>query len=424
MDFSAVNPFSVTWGKFANGERMPFLVSPETGMPLEEPTYWITADRRAMGMQPNTLSNELRALSYLYLWAAARGVNVSLRLSEGVFFSLSEVLDIANFCGLYVADAAKQIAPTSPKVVSLNSRRTSKRVQAGEKQNRLTAIRRFIEFTSADFLSRLSPWPHRWSYYSAVRNECLKALDGQRKGLVRRNNDDVGQREGLSEDAIKRLRDVIQPDHPENPFNKEVRFRNYLIVLLFLNLGVRRGELGGLMVADCSLGSKGTLTIHRRPDNPHETRSMPAATKTAARLLPLGGRLTELLHEWITQYRAKIPGARFHPYLIVSSETGKPMSLSNFNKIFERLRNVVPGLPKELSPHVLRHSWNDWFSEESDKKGFAEEDEIKWRKRLMGWRSEDSAAHYLRRSVRRRSNEVLETMQNELTIKMPGSTDE
>ncbi|MBO9184570.1 tyrosine-type recombinase/integrase [Rhizobium sp. L80/93] len=424
MGFGAVNPFSLTWGKFANGERMPFLVSPETGVPLEQPTYWITADRRAMGMQPNTLSNELRGLSYLYLWAAARGVNVSIRLSEGVFFSLSEVVDIANFCGLYVADAAKQMASPSPKVVSLNSRRTSKRVQAGEKQNRLTAIRRFIEFTSADCLSQLSAWPQKWSHYNAVRNECLKTLDGQRKGLVRRNNDDVGQREGLAEDVIKRLRDVIQPDHPENPFNSNVRFRNYVIVLLFLNLGVRRGELGGVMVADCSLGSKGTLTIHRRPDNPNETRRVAAATKTAARVLPLGGRLTELLHEWITQYRSKISGARRHPYLIVSSETGKPMSLSNFNKIMDRLRQAVPGLPKELTPHTLRHSWNDWFSEESDKKGFTDEDEVKWRKRLMGWRSEDSAAHYLRRTVRRRSNAVLEAMQNELVIGRRGPVDE
>ncbi|NEH27461.1 tyrosine-type recombinase/integrase [Rhizobium ruizarguesonis] len=419
----SVNPFSLRWGKFANGERMPFLVSTETGIPLEGPTYWIIADRRALGMQPKTLANELRALSYLYLWAAARDIDVALRLSEGVFFSLSEIMDIANFCGLYVADAIKQIASASSKVVPISTRRTSNRVQSVEKRNRLTALRRFIEFTSADFLSLLSAWPQRWSHYNAVRSECLKTLDGQRKGLVRRNNDDVGQREGLAEDVIKRLRDVIEPDHPENPFNPKVRLRNYLIVLIFLNLGVRRGELGGVMVADCSLGSKGTLTIHRRPDDPNETRSTAAATKTAARVLPLGGRLTELLHEWITQHRSKIPGARLHPYLIVSSETGKPMSLSNFNKIIDRLRQAVPGLPKELTPHILRHSWNDWFSEESDRKGFTEENEVKWRKRLMGWRSEDSASHYLRRTIRRRSNTVLETMQNELMVGKRGPLD-
>ncbi|WP_313665792.1 site-specific integrase [Shinella sp.] len=424
MDSDSVNPFSVAWGKFSNGERMPFLISTETGMPLAEPSYWVIAERRALGMQPNTLANELRALSHLYIWAAAREVDIPLRLREGTFFSLSEIVDIANFCGLYVADALNQIASASSKVVPLRTRRTPRRVQSGEKQNRLTAIRRFIEFTSADFLSRLSAWPQRWTHYNAVRSECLKTLDGQRKALVRSKRNDVGQREGLAEEVIKRLRDVIQPDHPENPFRPKVRFRNYLIVLLFLNLGVRRGELGGVMVADCFLGSKGTLTIHRRPDNPNDTRRLPAATKTAARMLPLGGKLTEIVHEWITQYRSKIPGARFHPYLIVSSETGKPMSLSNFNKIMDRLRQAVPGLPSDLTPHVLRHSWNDWFSEESDKKGFTEEDEVKWRKRLMGWRREESAVHYLRRTVRRRSNAVLEIMQNELNIEKRGPVSE
>ncbi|MFT2212938.1 tyrosine-type recombinase/integrase [Rhizobium giardinii] len=423
MSLDSVNPFSVRWGKFANGERMPFLVSTETGMPLEGPTYWVIAERRALGMQPNTLANELRALSFLYLWATARHIDVARRLSEGVFFSLSEIMDIANFCGLYVPEAIRQIASASSKVVPLNSRRTSQRVQSGEKQNRLTAIRRFIEFTSADFLSQLSAWPQRWAHYNAVRSECLKTLDGQRKGLVRRHNDDVGQREGLEEDVIVRLRSVIEPDHPENPFKPQVRFRNYVIVLLLLNLGIRRGELGGLMVADCSLGSKGTVTIHRRPDEPQDSRREKAATKTAARVLPVGDRLAELIHELITRYRSKIAGARVHPYLIVSSQTGKPMSLSNVNKIMERLRKAVPGLPDDLTPHILRHSWNDWFSVEMDKQGVSEEREIKWRKRLMGWRKEESARHYLRRTVRRRSDEVLMKMQDELDVRIPGGSE-
>lgn len=95
------------------------------------------------------------------------------------------------------------------------------------------------------------------------------------------------------------------------------------------------------------------------------------------------------------------------------------MSLSNINKVLERLRQAVPGIPPELTPHALRHSWNDWFSDASDKKGFTAENEMKWRKRLMGWRNENSASHYLRRTVRRRSDAVLADMQNEL---VPGKT--
>ncbi|MCQ1572090.1 site-specific integrase [Neorhizobium galegae] len=416
----SVNPYCIRWGKFLNGERMPFLVKRFIGTPLEDPTYWIMADRRALGMQPNTLENELRALSFFYLWADARGIDIQRRLSDGVFFSLNEITDLANFCGLYIGKAVSQIPSASSKAASLTDNRKTKRGQSGEKRNRLTAIYSFVEFTSADHLSLLSPWPSRWGHYSAVRNECLKTLGAQRKGGGRRNRDDMGQREGLDENVLMRLRDVINPDHPENPFEPQVRFRNYVIILLLLALGIRRGELCGLKVPDCSFGTNGTLTVHRRPDDPADPRKNKPATKTAARLLPLNPMLSDLVHELITYHRSKIPGARLHPFLIVSCDTGKPMSLSNVNKIMERLRDAVSGLPDELSAHILRHSWNDWFSLRMDREGYSEENEVKWRMRLMGWRDPDTARHYLRRTVRRRSDEVLRDMQDQLDIRGDG----
>lgn len=419
-----VNPYCLRWGRFTNGERMPFLVTRLTGIPMEDPTYWMIVGRRSLGMQPNTLGNELRALSFFYLWSDARGIDISQRLRDGVFFSLSEITDLANFCGLYIGKAVSQIAPTSTKVVYLKDHRKPKIGQSGEKQNRLTAIRSFVAFTSADHLSELSPWPDRWDHYSAVRVECLKVLDSQRRHEGRRNRDDVGQREGLDEDVLKRIRDVVDPDHPENPFEPQVRFRNYVIIMLLLALGIRRGELCGVKVSDFSFGTKGTLTIHRRPDDPADPRHHKPATKTAARLLPLNAMLSDLVHEWITHHRSQVPGARLHPFPIVSSDTGKPMSLSNVNKIMERLRNAVPGLPAELTTHMLRHSWNDWFSLEMDKKGFSEGQEVKWRMRLMGWRNPDSASHYLRRTIRRRSDQVLREMQDQLDVRVSDSEEQ
>ncbi|NLR96056.1 site-specific integrase [Rhizobium sp. P38BS-XIX] len=416
MANSLVNPYCIRWAKFNDGERMPFLVKRSTGTPLEDATYWMIAHRRILGVQSNTLGNELRGLFFIYLWADARGVDIQQRLAEGVFFSLSEITDLGNFCGLSIEKAVRQTASRSPKVASLQDRRKATKGLSGEKRNRLAAIYSLIEFTSADYLSRLSPWPSRWDHYNSVRSECLKTLDGQRKGGGRRSRDDVGQREGLDEDVLNRLRDVVEPDHSENPFKPEVRFRNYVIIMLLLALGIRRGELCGLKVTDCLFGTKGTVTVHRRPDDPADPRKHKPATKTAARVMPLNPKLVDLVHEWITHHRSKIAGARLHPYLIVSSDTGKPMSLSNVNKIMERLRDAVPGLPVGLTAHILRHSWNDWFSLEMDKKGYSEDEEVKWRMRLMGWRDPDTARHYLRRTVRRRSDEVLREMQDQLTI--------
>jgi hypothetical protein len=51
-----------------------------------------------------------------------------------------------------------------------------------------------------------------------------------------------------------------------------------------------------------------------------------------------------------------------------------------------------------------------------DRKGIPGDQEAKWRARLMGWRREESAEAYLRRTVRKRSNEVLVEIQDRLDI--------
>ncbi|RUV68246.1 site-specific integrase [Mesorhizobium sp. M1A.F.Ca.IN.020.30.1.1] len=411
------------WSKFADGERMPFLVWAATSIPLQAPTYWVVSKRRPSGIQPNTLHNDLRALMYLYLWADARGVDLQDRLESGALLTLTEVVDLDTFCGRYLDEAVGELPGQDGHVIRLVVRKSNNKKKASrrtvnliEKRNRLKAVYSFLEYASADHLSRLHLWPDRWSHYSSVRDNCLQWIRTRYEAIKKPSRNDLGAREGLEEAEVARLRAVIEPDHPENPFEPKVRFRNYLIIRLLLGVGVRRGELLGIRIEDCKLGSNGTVTVHRRPDDPDDPRKVQPSSKTEARVLPLNGRLTEILYEWIVHHRPKIAGARKHPFLIVDCDDGRPLSLSAVNKLMRRLRRRVPGLPEKLSAHVLRHSWNDAFSDAMDRKSVPGDQEAKWRARLMGWRREESAAAYLRRTVRRRSNEVLIEMQDGLDI--------
>ncbi len=358
----------------------------------------------------------------LYLWADLSRLDLMERITEGTFFSLAEIIDLSNICGWYLQDILAALDRKASNVTTLASHLPMGNVQSGEKRNRLNVIRSFLEFTSTDHLSRLQAWPNRWALYRDMREECLNHFTAHIKGLRAPNRDDVDEREGLDPAALARLREVIDPDHPENPFEQQVRFRNFLMIRLLIELGIRRGELLGIMLSDCDVtGERGFITIHRRPDNPHDTRSGAAvASKTTARKLELSARTTQLVYEWITHHRSKLPGTKKgkSQFLIVSIPSGKPMSLSNVNKMFTALRTRVSDLPKEVAPHVLRHTWNDTFSEYIDKAGVSEEDEVEWRKRIMGWRNEGSARSYLRRTVRRRSNDVLRVMHDDLDIRV------
>ncbi|WEA59539.1 site-specific integrase [Rhizobium sp. BJ04] len=409
-----VNPYRIEWTSFENGERMPFLVKAETGLPLQEPTFWVVASRRPLGVQPNTLANDLRSLVYLFLWSDLRGINVQERILNGRFLTLSEILDLVNLCGRFVDAILTELHVETGNVVALPVPEAAS-VRAGERRNRLAAIHRYLSFTSADCLSELQGTP-AWDRHNAMRKQFLDTLAGYRDALVVPKSAKIFGKEGLAKAVLRRLLEVIEPDHPDNPFIKEVRFRNFVIVRLLIELGMRRGELLGLKVSDCSFGSEAAfITIHRRPDDPDDPRHNKPSTKTEARLLELGDRLSDILHRWIVEHRRTYTNARRHDFLIVSTPDGDPMSLDNVNKIFASLRRKVSGLT-HVTPHVLRHTWNDLFSETADRKGFSPDDEVTWRAHSMGWRDKDSAKHYLARTVRARSNEVVREIQDNLTL--------
>ncbi|WP_461583351.1 hypothetical protein [Tepidiphilus sp. HLB4] len=91
------------------------------------------------------------------------------------------------------------------------------------------------------------------------------------------------------------------------------------------------------------------------------------------------------------------------------------MTLSAVGKLFKELRERCPSLPKELSAHVLRHTWNDVFSREMERKGVAPENERQIRSYLMGWSpTSDTAAVYTRRYVRNKAKEISLGLQEKL----------
>jgi integrase len=411
------NRYRVEWAVFSCGERMPFLVDNATGIPVQAATYWIVAERRKLNNQSRTLENELRSLIYLYLWADLRGIRLDERLATGKLLAQAELINLDDMAGLFMDEllASFETDGGDPK-------RSKGAASSGEKYNRLSVFHNFLAFSSTEYLLSLTHWPERVLAHSVVRDLCLDTLKKYRDACAKPSSS-LDEREALEEAALKRLREVIEIDHPENPFHKSVRYRNYMIIMLLLVLGIRRNELLGIKVGDCNLGMEGTITIHRRPDDPENRgRGHGVGSKTKARVLAIGPRVVEIVHHWIVRVRAKIPGARTKSnYLIVSHDKGEPLSESSINKMFSRLRRFVPDLPKELTPHVLRHTWNDLFSKASDTNGIAEKDEIRMRKEAMGWDGDGTPETYLKRTTRRKVDNLLRQQQDGMNIRVKRS---
>ncbi|RMQ38913.1 Integrase protein [Pseudomonas amygdali pv. mori] len=389
----ALNPYAVKTLVLGSGERLPVLIALTTGAPLFEPSVYVLSEIRATNRASNTIDQVLRSIMVLQLFLDSTGVDIQQRIRQGGVFRLNELDELVRHCRRPIADqlkrnslprAEKSVTRTSAESVRLVQRQSAPTEVAGHTAaNRIRVIRNYLDwlvrYHMASYRLGATKRERLWNEWTS----CKEALDARLPRHKARNT--IGQREGLQPEVAERLLNVTSPTSPENPWKGGgTCIRNALLVRWFYELGLRRGEVLNVRISDIDFQSE-QLTVARRADDPEDPRKDQPLVKTRDRKIPLSSGLCKLTYEYITNTRRAIEGARRHPFLFIAMGTGAPLSLSGVNAIFAELRNAFSGEFDTVTPHVLRHTWNDRFSELMDKAKVSEADEERMRSFLMGW---------------------------------------
>lgn len=415
----ALNPYAVKTLVLSSGERLPVLIALATGAPLFEPSVYVLSEIRANNRASNTIDQVLRSIMVLQLFLDSSGIDLERRIRQGAVFRLSELDELVRHCRRPVAEQLKcSSIPTSRKSVRRSAaesvRLVQRQVAPGEvaghtAANRVRVIRSYLDWLVRYHMARYHSgateggrlW-NEWTY-------CKEALNARLPRHKGRNT--VGQREGLPPELVEKLLNVTSPTSPENPW-KGTCIRNALLVRWFYELGLRRGEVLNVKIPDINFQSE-ELTVVRRADDPEDPRKDQPLVKTRDRKIPLSPGLCKLTHEYITNIRRATEGARRHPFLFIAMGTGAPLSLSAVNVIFAELRNAFNGEFDAVTPHLLRHTWNDRFSDVMDKLKVSEVEEERMRSFLMGWvPTSKTSVNYTRRHVRLKAQQVSLAMQD------------
>ena len=214
------------------------------------------------------------------------------------------------------------------------------------------------------------------------------------------------ERLGLEIDQRELLLTIIQPSDPGNPFKPKLRIRNHAMILLAYVFAWRAGEELGLKGKDYDTRSTpATLTVHRRPGDPEETRNEPPLAKTLSRTLYVDGDTRPAMDAWIKdrQDRSKYPKARKHPYIFVATD-GSPLTLRGARAVYERLGSAYPELAG-ITQHILRHDANDRWIEYNEAQGLDPTSSRQDQCYAMGWSSMSKMPDkYAKAAISRRSN--------------------
>ena len=397
---------------FDTGERYCLIISEETGLPVFYPNLYLTTQMRNRGVSYSTLNTEAAHIAVLYTFCSQQKIDLEGRLSNQECLSLQEIDHLRDFC-------QRNLTKSSPdsRVVNISRRlKRSEGVCSSTQYARLTAIANYLEWVPHALLKRLTS-----SFQADLKTMVgqIRARRPQKKG---RNSTD----RSLEDQQIDVLLEVVRPDSNLNPFDEKVQFRNRLIVILLFHLGIRRGELLNIRVQDIDF-NKNQLAIVRRPDDKDDFRVDAPHVKTQGRILPLSDVLTKELHTYISKDRRSVRGAGKHDYLLVTHKEGpslgQPLSKSGYQKILTELRGQSPKL-REITGHMLRHTWNRRFSEKFDAMDEppTPERQEQVRTYLMGWREgSGTAATYNKRFIEQTALKASLELQERSGVRAPQS---
>jgi integrase len=387
------------------GERLPVLVDRD-GFPMFRPAVWMMTMRRAVNLATATLKEDLQALKVLYGWSLRTGQDIEDRMLAGEFLSATECASLVDAVRQPIGEMDIDPRPKARiepiRTRNLESNRMRQKVGVAPigtptAATRLRTIIQYLKWLADEGRNGLA---------MKVAEVRVGARDEMLAGLVARipkvgSRNLLGKREAPPPEVVEALLRIVELDSPENPWRDlGLRVRNRLLIHLLFGLGIRRGELLGIRVDRIDFQGN-RLLIARCPDDPMDSRKYQPLTKTRDRWLPMKGGLVSMVQEYVTHVRSKLPKARKHPYLLVSHRDGAPLAMISVNKLFVSLRGKFDDLPEDLSPHLLRHAWNDAFSRLADSQKMDPAREQQMRSEMMGWSpTSGTAATYSRRHTR------------------------
>ncbi|MGQ3169834.1 MAG: site-specific integrase [Methylophilus sp.] len=413
-----MNQYRIKSIRLQTGERLPLLID-SSGIPLFEPTVFAISVLRGRNLASNTIKQALRGVMVLQTMLDRESINLDRRFEQGEFLTYGEIDRLVALTKLEM-DAIWEIdKPIGQprKMISLEQARlnlTRKKamgeVEPGTSAIRLIYIRKYLVWFANSRIMRMHQGSNR-SDMIELRDLVLSAIEERTPSSRGRSGEP--ERMGLTPESQKILMEIIEPDHLNNPWDtSHSKERNALIVHMMIELGLRRGELLGVRINDIKSNE---LYVARRPDDELDSRLDEPNAKTKARPIPLSRALSQRIYEYVNGTRYAIKAARKKPMLIVSEE-GQELSLSSVNKLFVPLQQSS-SLLNFLTPHILRHTFNDNLYESLDKAGMSQVEIRKAMIRLNGWSdNSNSPDYYTKRSTMRRAHSAQITYQNNISM--------
>lgn len=211
----------------------------------------------------------------------------------------------------------------------------------------------------------------------------------------------------------------------ENPnllgWNNATKLRNKLILKLFLETGIRKGELLSLTTSNCHTtrlthGLYPFILTQQNVEHDDPRKRAPRE-KTVSRIIPISFSLASMIDEYKQARKSLGESAMQSPYLFLSTtKPYNPLSIATLDDIFLNIKEKIVEL-SEIHPHKMRHTFFENLDRMLTRMGVDNSKQKRLKNIIGGWTyNSNSSLVYESGSIMEQCNQVLNQLHNEMEL--------
>lgn len=338
--------------RFSSGQRVPLLVQDGLAAPRH----------RAY----NTAAAHLRAIQAFYTYAKSRGLDIDEAILACYFEAILALLD-GYAIWLQTGRQADNLIARIGIAKTASFPQNDPRIR----DQYLRLLKHYLSWCVTRYILRARQSSTTLANIEVVFADVADVIERRFESHIVNVRPDHPRYRSLTDTQLQIIRTLIRPGAAENPFPKRLRLRlrNWLMIELLLETGIRRGELLKLYTTDINQGSQHAyVSINNREHDPGDPRAEQPALKTHGRTVGISVQLYEVYEHYIQEERRPLrdgkPMKLLYRYLFIS-DRGRPLSIRLLSNVLDRrfltIELAHPGLLPTPSAHDFRHTFADRF---------------------------------------------------------------
>ncbi|RMO31428.1 hypothetical protein ALP08_04216 [Pseudomonas syringae pv. pisi] len=300
------------------------------------------------GRKINSIKADQSAILNLYRFCEQQGIDIISRVALQKPLRIGEIEALSSWCGFKI---------------------DGEPVVAKFYLSRMRGAKRFLIYLWSFYQGKKSHTIEDLQMGNALLKQMKEGFDlyskkpfaGERKDAV-----------GLTPNLQRKFFSIINPseDNSQNPWKtNKIRWRNYILLLLMMASGNRKGEMLLLRLNHLQLtGKRKYYDILKSAEVKDYPRAESPAIKTLGVQVELHDDIAALVEYYVTHVRKEFKGWQKSSFVFVSYRDGLPLSVQTPNAILNELVKKHPAFKGLLSPHRLRNTFHDLLNEALDNK--------------------------------------------------------